>query len=503
MTTFFIYILKWALCLALLYIPFALLLRKESFATFNRILLVGIIALSAILPSVVVTYPVEVEIIKGIGGIADELTVGESITPATTATSDAPAKKSLLTLGTLVVIYLAGVILTLILRVIEATRILLYIRRGTLWIEKRDGMTIHCHPNDATPFSWFGHMVISQADYDECGTEIILHEEGHYRHGHSWDMLLLSILKALQWFNPFVYMLANDMKEIHEYEADRYVLKHHGNTSAYQLLLLKKAIGDTAFNLANNFSQSCIRKRIIMMARKPSGWLHRGKALSFAPMAGVFLLIFAEPEYIYRIVEDDNTTETIAAPQPVAVTEAVPAPPPIENTPLPLPVQKPRLGKIAKQEIEPLESLPMSEQMQELVEKYEVHANEMYYEYVDLDGIDAGAALRDLDLRKCSIRMQFTAGTDGNANSIKIQECNVSVSGGGDDIMQRIEESKRIAADIAAAHIMSKEWPCTIKDGRSYRTIYDAHMILQFGRAETMSTDSHARPMMIGSYPID
>ena len=163
MTTFFIYILKWALCLALLYIPFALLLRKESFATFNRILLVGIIALSAILPSVVVTYPVEVEIIKGIGGIAEELTVSESITPATTATSDAPAKKSLLTLGTLVVIYLAGVILTLILRVVEATRILLYIRRGTLWIEKRDGMTIHCHPNDATPFSWFGHMEIGRA----------------------------------------------------------------------------------------------------------------------------------------------------------------------------------------------------------------------------------------------------------------------------------------------------------------------------------------------------
>ena len=33
----------------------------------------------------------------------------------------------------------------------------------------------------------------------------------------------------------------------------------------------------------------------------------------------------------------------------------------------------------------------MSEQMQELVEKYEVDGNEMYYEYVALDGIDAGA----------------------------------------------------------------------------------------------------------------
>ena len=64
MATLFIYIIKWALCLALLYIPFALLLRKETFATLNRWLLIGIIVVSAILPTIVMTYQVEVEIIK-------------------------------------------------------------------------------------------------------------------------------------------------------------------------------------------------------------------------------------------------------------------------------------------------------------------------------------------------------------------------------------------------------------------------------------------------------
>ena len=83
-------------------------------------------------------------------------------------------------------------------------------------------------------------------------------------------MLLISIVKALQWFNPFIYLLANDIKEIHEYEADRYVLQRNGNTQAYQMLILKKAVGNIPFPLANSFSQSHVRKRIKMMSRKQS-----------------------------------------------------------------------------------------------------------------------------------------------------------------------------------------------------------------------------------------
>ena len=62
MTAILTYILKWALSLAILYIPFALLLRKETFATLNRWLLLCIIILSALLPFIVVSYPVEIEL---------------------------------------------------------------------------------------------------------------------------------------------------------------------------------------------------------------------------------------------------------------------------------------------------------------------------------------------------------------------------------------------------------------------------------------------------------
>ena len=53
-------------------------------------------------------------------------------------------------------------------------------------------------------------------------------------HRHSYDMLFISIVKSLQWFNPFIYLLGSDIKEIHEYEADKYVLQHNGNTQAYR-----------------------------------------------------------------------------------------------------------------------------------------------------------------------------------------------------------------------------------------------------------------------------
>ena len=45
-----VYALKSALCLSLLYVPYMLLLCRESFFRFNRFLLLGIMLLSALLP---------------------------------------------------------------------------------------------------------------------------------------------------------------------------------------------------------------------------------------------------------------------------------------------------------------------------------------------------------------------------------------------------------------------------------------------------------------------
>ena len=50
MGAFTIYAIKSAICLALLYLPYTLLMRRETFHAFNRVLLLSIVALSLVLP---------------------------------------------------------------------------------------------------------------------------------------------------------------------------------------------------------------------------------------------------------------------------------------------------------------------------------------------------------------------------------------------------------------------------------------------------------------------
>ena len=48
--TITIYAIKSAICLALLYLPYTLLMRRDTFHAFNRVLLLSIVVLSLVLP---------------------------------------------------------------------------------------------------------------------------------------------------------------------------------------------------------------------------------------------------------------------------------------------------------------------------------------------------------------------------------------------------------------------------------------------------------------------
>ena len=50
MGTFLVYILKSALCLAAFYLFYRLLLSRETFHRFNRMALLGVLVLSAVVP---------------------------------------------------------------------------------------------------------------------------------------------------------------------------------------------------------------------------------------------------------------------------------------------------------------------------------------------------------------------------------------------------------------------------------------------------------------------
>ncbi len=319
MITLLIYSIKSALVLALLYLPYTLMLRQESFFRMNRITLLTILMLALVLPMVDIPSlatpekPVVYEMQHRIMLMTQEAEMTTKSLAATTRTIS--------WVGILAILYIIGVILALLIRLWQLFKIDKIIRGGCLWTDKSGKATIYCHIDDVAPFSWMRSIVISEKDYKPYGREILLHEKAHILNLHSMDILFLTLVEAVQWWNPIAYLLGRSLRDVHEYQADDYVLHQGISLHNYQELLVKKALANTSYAFANNFNHSLIKKRIYMMNHlKSNPWL-RSKVLYILPATLVVLTVFATPklnEKVGEIVEkvEKATEKPQPSPQP-------------------------------------------------------------------------------------------------------------------------------------------------------------------------------------------
>lgn len=293
----FAYAVKSAIALTLLYAPYTLLLRKERFFRQNRFTLLAIMALSLVLPfcDFHALYPGELLPLSPTAPAVEvnvpapiSITVPMGPMP-TTEVSDQPFRL----LPWLCYLYIIGALIVLAIHLWQFTRMHRLIRKGCLWSDVEDGITIHCHADDVAPCSWMRHIVISQSDYDNHRYEILLHERGHVLRHHSWDILLLMLAQTIQWYNPFAYMLGASLRDVHEYEADDYVLRQGVTASEYQTLLLKTAISGGKYTFANSFNCHTLKNRIIMMKNKVVSPWKRTKILIVLPALIVAAAIIA------------------------------------------------------------------------------------------------------------------------------------------------------------------------------------------------------------------
>lgn len=312
----FVYAAKSAFVLTLLYAPYTLLLRKEHFFRQNRLTLVGILVLSLILPFINLLHgeigfvapqpePMVTFVESQAVVTAEPTSVSEATpqTPQPVAVSQ-PSRQPIDYTQWLCILYIIGVSVAIGIRLWQFIRMDRLIRRGCLWHDTVDGITIYCHASDIAPYSWMRRIVISQHDYDNHRHEILLHERGHVLCHHSWDILLLMLVQTVQWFNPFVYMFGASLRDVHEYEADDYVLRQGVSAGQYQTLLLKTAVGASAYSFANNFNHSKIKSRIVMMKHKKINPWMRCKVLYILPVAFAALIVYAQPEIIEPIIPD-------------------------------------------------------------------------------------------------------------------------------------------------------------------------------------------------------
>jgi beta-lactamase regulating signal transducer with metallopeptidase domain len=116
------------------------------------------------------------------------------------------------------------------------------------------------------PFLYNKFIIIPQTISKEKMNIVVDHEYQHYKFGHYIDNFILQIIQIIFWINPFVYLLIRDLKQIHEYQVDREVIKSGIDASIYKLTLIKYSVGFQKFAIANGLSNYKIKNRIIMMS---------------------------------------------------------------------------------------------------------------------------------------------------------------------------------------------------------------------------------------------
>ena len=328
MTDFLIYDAKVAVLIAVFYMFYRLLLSRETFHRVNRIVLLTTAVASFVLPLCVITLHETVTMAMP----ELDLEVGAVV-------AEAPAVPLWQT--ALPILFIIGMCATLGHTLLSMIRIILLIRRSEQHPQS-DGVTICVTGNAAlSPFSWMHYIVMNRADYEDHDSAILTHERGHIRLRHSWDVLLVDVLTALQWFNPAMWMLRTDLRAIHEYEADAAVLSQGINARQYQYLLITKAAGIGGYYLANGISHSTLKNRINMMLHKKSRSSHLLKLLALVPIVGITLVMNAETvvDVAYtqpqkQITKKGQKAGIIkVAGQEIKVEEAAPAQPePLETS---------------------------------------------------------------------------------------------------------------------------------------------------------------------------
>ena len=165
-------------------------------------------------------------------------------------------------------------------------------------------------------FSFFRTIYVA-ADTPEADMHtIIAHEASHIAHRHSVERMAMELLKALLWWNPFVWIAARRLVEVEEYEADRDAIAGGCNASEYVTTLLKHLFGYSP-EIANGLRDSLTKKRLKMMTTNKGG---RYALLRMATIIPVTAGLVAAFSFTTRAAEIRLVESQAKEPQTTATT---------------------------------------------------------------------------------------------------------------------------------------------------------------------------------------
>lgn len=274
------YAISAALPLLAMYIVYKWLLASENQYRYNRVVLLSMMLCAFILPAVNVlvqqfaSHNATVQLMSPLPqpSIADDYAAQPTTWPRIA-----------------LIVYLAGIAAVVIHMAIVWLRIARITASGT---KIRDGRYIIVLTDDdkVAPFSWHRYIVMSLRDYKQAGVMITAHEKQHIDRQHWIDLLLAQFIVTVNWFNPAAWLVREELKAVHEYEADKRVLDSGINARDYQLLLISKATGMKFPTVANSLNHCKLKKRMTMMMTSQASMSRRLRTLAAIPAVALAVL---------------------------------------------------------------------------------------------------------------------------------------------------------------------------------------------------------------------
>jgi hypothetical protein len=320
METLFINLLKSSALIAAFYLAYHFLVRKETFFNSNRWFLLTGLFTALLMPWFNITKVVYVE--KPKMTLADLVAYSSQNTEAT---PQVPVAEPFDWMSLVWIGYLVIALLLLARIVINFTSLfrMLHNQQKT---KKEDFTLVDLNQNIA-PFSFFNYIVYNSSLYTpEELQSILLHEKVHSREKHSFDVMVAKLFCIIFWFNPFVWLYKKAIIQNLEYIADHKAIQQLENPKVYQMALLKAISNQNCLSITNNFYQSLIKKRIVMLNTNQSQQRNAWKYSLILPVLIGFILLFqiktiaqekmgntvlsqTNPKEEVRLVIDKNTSD--------------------------------------------------------------------------------------------------------------------------------------------------------------------------------------------------
>jgi TonB family protein len=291
MNDFLLYLIKSACWLTGFTLVYMIFLRNERFFLLKRAFLLSGIIVSLSFPLISIHYHVELSAPQNVSNLLTQQTMQVSPDPQYDNSGAFNYRLVLL------FIYLAGIALISFRMVWQIVKLFKTIKRHKKDI-KESAIVVRSSDYPGS-FSFINYVFINPSVSEHDEAEIMNHELVHVKQKHWLDLMMVELLRLLQWANPFAWIYTGLIRLNNEYLADKEALQRSDNPTLYRAALINQLFESPVISLSNSFNHSLNSKRFEMMKKITASPYRKLKILLVLPVFAIVFYAFAVPDYRY------------------------------------------------------------------------------------------------------------------------------------------------------------------------------------------------------------